>query len=172
MSETTALTVSIGVLGAVAVWFTGAVLLVPVWVVFIAWASFAALGGGGTGWIRAAGSAVAGVVIASLAILASEAGGAGLVLTGVAVGLGSAAMVQASRVGLLVLPAIVWGFASTVGTTAVTGYAITATPPGNPAAIAAVALVLGACFGYAAERLAALLARPRPAARPTTGGPA
>ncbi|MDT7772149.1 MAG: hypothetical protein QOC67_1073, partial [Pseudonocardiales bacterium] len=38
VSEKNALALSIGVLGALAVLLTGAVVTVPVWVVFIAWA--------------------------------------------------------------------------------------------------------------------------------------
>jgi len=70
----------------------------------------------------------------------------------VLVGIGSAAMVQASKIKLLdVLPAIVWGFASTVGTMVATGKAITTAGIGNPALIAAAALVTGAVFGFVSE---------------------
>jgi hypothetical protein len=68
------------------------------------------------------------------------------------VGIGSAIMVQASRLKLLnILPAIVWGFASTVGTTVATGKNITTIGIDNPALVAATALVVGGLFGYVSE---------------------
>lgn len=162
LSRTNALAISIGVLGAVAVLLTGTLIKVPVWVVFIAWASFFILGGGVSGLLRSVAANVTGVVIAALALLVAQSPDTpDLVLTAVAVGVGSAAMVQASRVGLLsVIPAIVWGFASTVGTAAVTGRAVTTASIGNPALMAAVAMVLGAAFGLASERIGLALTSP------------
>jgi hypothetical protein len=165
VSEKNALTVSIGVLGAIAVLLTGAVIDVPgidvpVWVVFIAWASFFILGGGRAGLARSVASNLAGVVIATLTLLVVQSLEPGLVLTAVAVGAGSAVMVQASRVPQLsALPAIVWGFASTVGTVAVTGRPVTEASIGNPALGAAVAVVLGGLFGIVSERVAEALTR-------------
>lgn len=160
MSEKNALAVSIGVLGAVAVLLTGALLTVPVWVVFLAWASFFVLGGSTGGLLRSVASNLTGLLIAALALLASSAPGMGLVGTAVAVGVGSAAMVQASRLRLLpVIPAIVVGFASTVGTVAVTGRSVTFAGVANPVLVAAVALVLGGVFGIASETLAGVLTR-------------
>ncbi|HZZ48762.1 MAG TPA: DUF1097 domain-containing protein [Pseudonocardia sp.] len=158
MSEKTALTISIGVLGAVAVVVTGSVLLVPVWVVFIAWASFFIVGGGLDGLKRSVASNLTGSVLAGIVLLINESAGVGLILAALVVGLGSAAMVQASRVSLLsTLPAIVWGFASTVGTQAVTDRAVTTPAINNPWLMAVVALLLGAVFGIVSERAAALM---------------
>jgi hypothetical protein len=61
---------------------------------------------------------------------------------------------------LSAIPAIVWGFASTVGTVAATGRDIASPLPGNPVLVVAVAVVLGGLFGIASERLAALITRP------------
>jgi hypothetical protein len=158
MSEKTALTISIGVLGAVAVLLTGGLVTVPVWVVFIAWASFFVAGGGIEGLRRSVASNLTGSVLAGLVLLVNETAGLGLLLAAIMVGLGSAAMVQASRIGLLsTLPAIVFGFASTVGTQAVTGRPVTILSIGNPWLMAVVALLLGAVFGIASERVAALM---------------
>ncbi len=81
MSEKNALTISIGVLGAVAVWLTAEVVQVPVWVVFIAWASFFILGGGPRGGLlQSAASNLTGIVIASVCLLVAqqaELGGCG-----------------------------------------------------------------------------------------------
>ena len=158
MSGKNALALSIGVLGAVAVLLTGAVVLVPVWVVFIAWASFFILGGGMNGLVRSVVSNLTGLVIATVTVMVSQGLGMGLLLTAVAVGAGSAAMVLVSRASLLgAIPAIVWGFASTVGTVAVTGRGVLTASIGNPALMAAVALVLGGLFGIVSERVAQVL---------------
>jgi hypothetical protein len=63
---------------------------------------------------------------------------------------------------LSVIPAIVWGFASTVGTAAVTGRPVTLLSLGNPVLMAAVAMVLGGLFGIASESIASALTQ-RPA---------
>lgn len=158
MSEKAALTISIGILGAVSVILTGSVLLVPVWVVFIAWASFFIVGGGVEGLKRSVASNLTGSVLAGIVLLINQSASLGLVLAAVVVGLGSAAMVQASRISLLsTLPAIVWGFASTVGTQAVTGRDVATPAIDNPWLMAVVALLLGAGFGIASERFAALM---------------
>jgi Protein of unknown function (DUF1097) len=158
MSGKNALALSIGVLGAVAVLLTGAVVLVPVWVVFIAWASFFILGGGMNGLVRSVVSNLTGLVIAAVALVISQGLGMGLLLTAVTVGAGSAAMVLVSRASLLgTIPAIVWGFASTVGTAAVTGRGVLIASIGNPVLMAAVALVLGGLFGIVSERVAQVL---------------
>ncbi|CAN5667487.1 hypothetical protein BH10ACT9_BH10ACT9_04600 [soil metagenome] len=156
MSEKNALTLSIGVLGAVAVWLTALVIQVPVWVVFIAWASFFILGGGPRGLLQSAASNLTGIAIASLCLLVSEEATLGVWMTGVVVGLGSALMVAVSRVPLLAaIPAIVWGFASTVGTTAVTGREILYSDSiGHPVLMVVTAMLLGGVFGIASETLA------------------
>jgi hypothetical protein len=50
------------------------------------------------------------------------------------------------------------GFASTVGTVAVTGRGVLTASIGNPGLMAAVALVLRGLFGIASERLGPMLA--------------
>jgi hypothetical protein len=99
-------------------------------------------------------SNLTGLVISSLTLLGIATTTSTPFGAAVAVGIGSALMVQASKVKILdVLPAIVWGFASTVGTTVATGHPITTSGLGNPALIAAAALVTGALFGFVSERL-------------------
>ncbi|MGY4654470.1 DUF1097 domain-containing protein [Mycobacterium sp. URHB0021] len=71
MDARSAPTISIGVLGGVAVAFTAAVVTVPIWVVFLAWASFFFVGGGPMGWVRSVASNLVGVVIASASLGAS-----------------------------------------------------------------------------------------------------
>ena len=163
MSEKNALTLSIGILGAVAVWLTAFVIEVPVWVVFIAWASFFILGGGPRGLLQSAASNLTGIVIASLCLIVAQQADLGVWLTGVVVGIGSALMVAVSRVPLLAaIPAIVWGFASTVGTTAVTGREMLYSDSiGHPILIVVTAMLLGGLFGIASEALANVLTTTR-----------
>ncbi len=155
MKANTALTLSIGLLAVADTYLTATVLPIPVWVTFIAWASFFVVGGGTKGLVQSVASNLTGLAIASLTLLCIMLGGGSPLLAAIAVGVGSAAMVQASKSTLLsILPAIVWGFASTVGTTVATGKPITTTGIGNPALMAATALVVGALFGYVSEFLA------------------
>src|ERR671916_291833 len=117
MKKVEALTLSIGVLGALDTYLTATLIPVQVWVTFIAWASFFILGGKVQGLTRSVACNLAGVAIATATLAVVSASGTGAALTAVCVGIGSAAMVQASKAGFLgATPAIVWGFASTVGT--------------------------------------------------------
>jgi hypothetical protein len=166
MDSRTALTLSIGVLGGLAVAMTATVITVPIWVVFLAWASFFFVGGGIAGWVRSVASNLVGVVIASASLYAAYLMGGSLLVTAIAVGVGSAVMVQASWVSLLsTTPAVVVGFASTVSTVAGTGNDITVTTISHPGMVAAVACVLGASFGLLSEYLATAMTR-NPAGQP------
>ncbi|AKJ67602.1 membrane protein [Pandoraea thiooxydans] len=152
MKQSEAYTLSIGVLAVVDTWLTGTVFPVPVWVTFIAWASFFVLGGGTAGFVKSVASNLTGLAISSLTLLAIATTSNTAIAIAICVGIGSAAMVQASKIKLLdVLPAIVWGFASTVGTTVATGKAITTAGLSNPALVAAAALITGAAFGFVSE---------------------
>jgi hypothetical protein len=169
MDSRTALTLSIGVLGGVAVALTADVITVPIWVVFLAWASFFFVGGGVTGWIRSVTSNLVGVLIASASLYAAYLLGGGLLMTAVAVGVGSGVMVQVSRVPLLsTTPAVVVGFASTVSTVAGRGVDVTVTTISHPGLVAAVACVLGASFGLLSEYLATVMTKRTPAPEGST----
>jgi hypothetical protein len=174
MRQLDALSISIGVLGGVATLMTATILTVPVWVIFIAWASFFILGAGTGGMVKSIASNLTGVVIASLTLLVVHALGGGTAVAAISVGVGSAAMVQASKVGLLSkIPAIVWGFAATVGTVGATRHDITTTSINNPALVTALAMVLGAVFGIASEYWGAAMAKgtdAEPAAGPISEG--
>jgi hypothetical protein len=171
-----ALTLSIGVLGGLAVALTATIITVPIWVVFLAWASFFFVGGGVAGWGRSVASNLVGVVIASASLYAAHLMGGSLLATAVAVGVGSAVMVQASWVPLLsTTPAVVVGFASTVSTVAGTGNDVTITTISHPGLVAAVACALGASFGLLSEYAATAMTKrtDRPSAHadtPTTEG--
>jgi hypothetical protein len=152
MKKLEAYSISIGVLGAVDTYLTATLIRVPVWVTFIAWASFFILGGKFSGLKQSIASNLTGVVISSLTLLFISLFGSHPIVAAVCVGAGSAAMVQVSKLPLLsAIPAIVWGFASTVGTTVVTGKSITTVGLDNPALVAGTAMVLGGIFGYLSE---------------------
>ncbi|MEV3904293.1 DUF1097 domain-containing protein [Mycobacterium sp. NPDC050551] len=170
MDSRSALTLSIGVLGGVAVALTAEVITVPIWVVFLTWASFFFVGGGVAGWVRSLSSNLVGVVIASASLYAGHLLGGSVFAVALAVGVGSAVMVQASWVPLLsTTPAVVIGFAATVSTVAGTGNAVTVTTISHPGLVAATACVLGASFGLLSEYVATLLTRDS-AVEPTTEG--
>lgn len=164
MKKQEAYTVSIGLLAVLDTYLTATVFPVPVWVTFIAWASFFIVGGGNAGFVRSVASNLTGLVISSLVLVGIATVSEAPFFIAILVGVGSAAMVQAAKVPLLsILPAIVWGFASTVGTTAVGGKPMTTPGLDNPALIAAAALITGAVFGYVSERLGdALTSKPNP----------
>lgn len=171
MDSRSALTLSIGVLGGVAVAFTATVITVPIWVVFLAWASFFFVGGGVGGWLRSVASNLVGVVIAVASLYAAHLLGGGLTMTAIAVGIGSALMVQASWVEFLsTTPAVVVGFASTVSTVAGTGQLVTATSISHPGLVAACACVLGATFGIVSEYLANVMTKTDTAVSSDTKG--
>ncbi|HLK82121.1 MAG TPA: DUF1097 domain-containing protein [Xanthobacteraceae bacterium] len=144
--------ISLGVLGAIDTYLTATILPVPVWVTFIAWASFFACGGGQRGFIKSIASNATGVAIASLTLLVIHFGIQSPLFAAICVGVGTSAMILASAVPLLSFPpAIVFGFASTVGTVAATGKSIVTMDAGHPTMIAAVAMLVGACFGFVSQ---------------------
>src|ERR1700674_4463473 len=106
MKKSEAFTVSIGVLAVVDTYITATVFPVPVWVTFIAWASFFIVGGGSLGFIQSVASNLTGLVIASLSLLVISGTANSPLAAAICVGVGSAAMVQASKLKLLnILPA-------------------------------------------------------------------
>jgi hypothetical protein len=151
MSKATALSISVGVFGAISTWMTATVLPLPVWVLFLAWASFFFVGSGFSGLLKSVGCNWTGIVIASATLLAVHAIDSAVLLA-LAVGVGSLLMVQVSRLPWIsATPAIVFGFAMTVGTIAATGNGITTPGWSNPALIAAATALVGAAFGLASE---------------------
>ncbi|MFK7762943.1 MAG: DUF1097 domain-containing protein [Roseobacter sp.] len=145
--------ISLGVLGAIDTYITATLIPVPVWVTFIAWASFFACGGGKAGIVKSVASNFTGILIASITLLIIEVGPTAPVFAAILVGLGTSAMVFASGVKLLDFPpAIVFGFASLVGTTAATQSTITGGGASmHPTLIAMLAMAIGAAFGFASE---------------------
>lgn len=150
--------VSLGILGAIDTYVTATIFPVPVWVTFIAWASFFACGGGQQGLMKSVVSNWAGIVIASIALLIIQFGPAHPIFAAILVGAGTSAMILVSAVPILNFPpAIVFGFASLVGTTAATNTTVTTSGLNHPTLVAMAAMLLGAVFGLISEAGTALL---------------
>jgi hypothetical protein len=156
--------ISLGVLGAIDTYITATMFPVPVWVTFIAWASFFACGGGGHGFVKSVASNFTGIIIATISLFAIHIAPASPVFAAIFVGLGTSAMVAVSVWPLLSFtPAVVFGFASFVGTTAATGTNVATSGITHPTLVAMAAMLLGACFGYVSELGSQLLAQKKPA---------
>ncbi|UWU26059.1 DUF1097 domain-containing protein (plasmid) [Rhizobium sp. CB3060] len=157
--------ISLGALGAIDTYITATVCPVPVWVTFIAWASFFVCGGGQNGLIKCIVSNWTGIVIASITLLIIQFGPSHPLFAAILVGAGTSAMVLVSAVPILGFPpAIVFGFASLVGTTAATGTTITTSGFSQPTLVAMAAMLLGAIFGRISEMGTNLLASRKSAA--------
>ncbi len=156
--------ISLGVLGAIDTYITATVFAVPVWVTFIAWASFFACGGGQQGLVKSIVSNWTGIIIASITLLVIQFGPEHPVFAAILVGAGTSAMVLVSAIQILNFPpAIVFGFASLVGTTAATGTTVTTSGLNHPTMVAMAAMLLGGVFGLLSEIGTNLLAGKKPA---------
>ena len=150
MNSYAALVISIGVLAFVDTLMTATILPIPVWVTFIAWASFFACGGGKAGWVQSVLSNWSGILIAAASLYCIGLMGGSPMAAGICVGIGSAAMIVVTKIKHIPFPpAIVFGFASFVGTTAATGHSVTTAGIQNPILVAGFAMLVGACFGFA-----------------------
>ncbi|MDR7145058.1 DUF1097 domain-containing protein [Rhizobium sp. BE258] len=144
--------ISLGVLGAIDTYITATVFPVPVWVTFIAWASFFACGGGQHGLAKSIVSNWTGIIIASITLLVIQFGPEHPIFAAILVGAGTSAMVLVSAIPILNFPpAIVFGFASFVGTTAATGTTVTTSGLNHPTLVAMAAMLLGGVFGLLSE---------------------
>lgn len=158
MSPTLALAASIAVLGGLDTYLTATALPIPVWVTFIAWASFFACGGGVPGLVKSVASNWIGIVIASLCLLVISLAPGSPVVAAVSVGVGSGLMILAASAGFLGYPpAIVFGFASLVGTTQATGHGVLDGGITHPTLVAGFSMLVGALFGIVSEMLAQAL---------------
>ncbi|CAN5465135.1 hypothetical protein BH11ACT7_BH11ACT7_13870 [soil metagenome] len=159
MSKITALSVSVGVFGMLSTLMTATVWQPPVWVLFLAWASFFFVGSGLSGLLKSVACNWTGIAIATATLLSVQATSSVWWLS-IAVGVGSLVMVQVSRLPWIsATPAIVFGFAMTVGTMSATGHGITTTGLGHPALVAATTALVGAGFGVASEWGATVIAK-------------
>lgn len=144
--------ISLGVLGAIDTYITATIFPVPVWVTFIAWASFFACGGTQQGLVKSIVSNWTGIIIASITLLIIQFAPEHPVYAAILVGAGTSAMVLVSAIPILNFsPAIVFGFASLVGTTAATGTTVTTSGLNHPTMVAMAAMLLGGIFGLLSE---------------------
>jgi hypothetical protein len=164
MSARIASTVVIGLLAGLSCLVTAYVVEVPIWVLFIAWASFFAAGGGTQGFVRSLTMNVAGIAsaVASLAVIEALGGEPWAVALTVVFGAGI--LVAIGDLDLLSFtPAGFLGFASIVGTVSASGISVTAAITfDHPAVQVLVAMALGAVFGIVSEKLSAAATAPQP----------
>lgn len=161
MNERAATTLVVGILGAASFLVTIHLVTVPIWALFIAWASFVAAGGGITGVRRSLPMAMVGILSATVTLLVAHALGGGTWATALCIVFGAGVLVAIGRFDLFSFtPASFFGFASTVGIIGVTGRSIADAPSvSHPASVAVMAMVLGTAFGFLAEQLAGALKR-------------
>lgn len=164
MSVINALSASVAILGGI--WTYVTILLssgsfpLQAWVIFISWACYFAVGAGKLGFKRTVASNITGILIASTGLFLVGRVGGGAIVAAIIIGLASGSVVQFSRIPILSqIPAIVFGFASVVGTIAATGFPLTNSGISNPVLIAIASAICGAATGYVSEMFANLLER-------------
>ncbi len=157
----TALAVSIGLLGAVATYLFLTIGTIQIWIAFIGWASFYHCGGGVDGLRKSVAANLWGVVMAFIALLLITQVNTGLpgpLWPSIVVGITAGILVLGARIeALSVIPATVYGYASTAGYGLLSGAALTTFNLANPLICVAISLVIGGCFGIVSEKFAAML---------------
>ena len=164
MDIITGLAVSIGLLGAVATWLFLTIGTIQIWIGFIGWASFYHCGGGMDGLRKSIGANLWGVVMATIALLLItqvNPGLPGVLWPSIVVGAAACILVLGSKFEPFgVIPATVYGFASTagyglLGKDALTS--LTSATLANPLICVAISLVVGGLFGIVSQRFAAMI---------------
>jgi hypothetical protein len=164
MDIITALAISIGLLGAVATWLFLTIGTIQIWIGFIGWASFYHCGGGTEGLRKSVLANLWGVVMAFIALLLItqvNPGLPGVIWPSLVVGVTAAILVLGSKVEALnVIPATVYGFASTAGYGLLAPAAIPALTTvtwANPLICVSLSLVIGGLFGIVSEKFAGVI---------------
>jgi hypothetical protein len=168
MSERTASTMVIGLLAAASVLLTNYWIHVPIWVVFIAWASFFAAGGGLLGARSTLLMGGAGVLSATATLICATALGGSVWAVAACCIVGAGALVAIGHFSVFAFtPAGFLGFASTAGTLEATGRLVTDPLTFSHASVLVlVAFVVGIGFGIASEFIPRMLAPARSAPAP------
>jgi len=163
MNQRVATTVTIGLLAAASFLVTVYLIKVPIWCLFIAWASYVAAGGGIGGARRSVLMGIVGILSATVSLTVAGWLGDTPVLTAVCLVFGAGVLVALSALpNLDFVPASFFGFASTVGVIAVTGRDVISSPILTaPPLIVLCAYLLGTAFGYVADRISGALASTR-----------
>ncbi len=161
MDIITALAVSIGLLGAVATYLFLTVGVIQIWIGFIGWASFYHCGGGTDGLRKSVFANLWGVVMAYIALLLItqvNPGLPGVLWPSIVVGVTAAILVLGAKIeALSIIPATVYGYASTAGYGLMSGASMTTLTAANPLICVAVSLVIGGVFGLVSEKFAGIL---------------
>jgi Protein of unknown function (DUF1097) len=165
MSQTTALSVSIAVLGAIWAYLALGPLsgFTLVWAGFIAWGCFFHSGGDEKALARTIVGTIYGAILAWIAlmiIVKVPVPALGTVWPAIVVGVTVFFLVVVASIDLLsVVPANVYGYAALVGYTLSKGAtgSLTAPSAANPLALMAISFIIGALFGYASGKLMGVL---------------
>ncbi len=157
----TALAVSIGLLGAVATYLFLTLGTIQIWVGFIGWASFYHCGGGTTGLRKSVAANLWGVIMAYIALLLItqvNSGLPGVLWPSIVVGVTAAILVLGAKIEALnIIPATVYGYASTAGYGLLSGASLTTMTAANPLICVSLSLVIGGLFGIVSEKLAGVI---------------
>lgn len=156
MNPYAAVGITIGLLAGIWTWASGALGLIT-WVAFVSWALFFAVGGKGAGVLKVVPAALTGVLYGALVLAVATAMPAAWI---VPVGVAIIAFIMCIQANWSVLAFIPGAFA---GCAALFGGA------GNWLGVA-VALVLGALFGWLSEWTAGFLTRSRKQAEQIPAG--
>ena len=161
MDIITALAVSIGLLGAVATYLFLTIGTIQIWIGFIGWASFYHCGGGIDGLRKSVLANLWGVLMAFIALLLItqlNPGLPGVIWPSIVVGVTAAILVLGSKIPAFgVIPATVYGFASTAGYGLLSGASLTEVNLANPLICVSLSLVIGGLFGIVSEKFAGIL---------------
>ena len=161
MDIITALAVSIGLLGAVATYLFLTVGVIQIWIGFIGWASFYHCGGGVDGLRKSVLANLWGVVMAYIALLLITQVNPGLpgpLWPSIVVGVTAAILVLGAKIeAFSIIPATVYGYASTAGYGLLSGASLTTLTAANPLICVALSLVIGGMFGIVSERFVGML---------------
>ena len=153
MSAHMSLSVSVGIVGAIATYVSGAWDTYNVWIGFIAWGAFLALNNDMKNTIQ---SGVMGAVLAAVALtLAAKLGGPTVVwATPVAVGLTVFALVWLTSMPMFTsATTAVYTYAATVGLVVGTGGDVASQSMDNPLVTVIVSIVLGCVFAMVANKV-------------------
>lgn len=165
MSQTTALSISIAVLGAIWAYLALGPLssFTLVWAGFIAWGCFFHSGGDNNALAKTIVGTIYGAIVAWIAlmiIVKVPVPALGTVWPAIVVGVTVFFLVIVASVDLLsVVPANVYGYAALVGYTLSKGAtgSLTAPSAANPLVLMVISFILGALFGYASGKLMGVL---------------
>ena len=154
-----ALALSVGVLAVLDTWLFGLAVLTAmsaqVWVSFISWGTHFQAGGKANGSITAAACMTFGAVVGMVALILAGGvlSGLGTLAAPIAVGLGAALIVLASRVPYLgVIPIGFFGFAAVAAVVILVKHADgSAMTPTQAIVPTVISILIGVAFGFVSE---------------------